>query len=87
MQESRFTPGVALSSELAARTPGFDVRIDWQDLCPDRLFRLSMDGSLTPALAQGYPDEKGSLHYFLLLSKKLGRPPMRNSVCDGDATV
>jgi tetratricopeptide (TPR) repeat protein len=75
MQERDYATALPYLQELAARNPhDLTLRIELarafaQTGASDEAWR-----NLTPALAQGYPDEKGSLHYLLgTILKKMGR--------------
>jgi tetratricopeptide (TPR) repeat protein len=77
MQDRDYAAAMPYLQELASRNPqDLTMRIELAKACSqtgasDEALRI-----LAPALDQGYPDEKGSLHYLLgTILKKMGRTP------------
>lgn len=75
MQERDYATALPYLQELAARNPqDLTMRIELAKACAQTGASDEAWRNLAPALAQGYPDEKGSLHYLLgTILKKMGR--------------
>jgi tetratricopeptide (TPR) repeat protein len=75
MQERDYATALPYLHDLADRSPqDVTVRIELAKACAQNGAVDEALRNLAPALAQGYPDEKGSLHYLLgTFLKKLGR--------------
>ena len=75
MQERDYATALPYLQELAARNPqDVTMRIELAKACAQTGASDEAWRNLAPALAQGYPDEKGSLHYLLgTILKKMGR--------------
>jgi len=75
MQERDYATAVPNLQELAARNPqDLTMRIELARACAQTGASDEAWRNLAPALAQGYPDEKGSLHYLLgTVLTKMGR--------------
>lgn len=75
MQERDYATAMLYLQELAARSPrDLTTRIDLAKACAQTGASDEAWRNLAPALAQGYPDEKGSLHYLLgTVLRKMGR--------------
>jgi tetratricopeptide (TPR) repeat protein len=66
MQERDYATALPYLQELAARNPqDLTMRIELAKACAQAGTSDEAWRNLAPALAQGYPDEKGSLHYLL----------------------
>jgi tetratricopeptide (TPR) repeat protein len=75
MQERDYATALPYLQELAARNPqDLTIRIELARACAQTGASDEAWRNLAPALSQGYPDEKGSLHYLLgTILKKMGR--------------
>ncbi len=75
MQERDYAAALPYLHELAARNPqDLTTRIELAKACAQTGASDEALQNLATALAQGYPDEKGSLHYLLgTVLKKMGR--------------
>jgi tetratricopeptide (TPR) repeat protein len=75
MQERDYSVALPYLRELVARDPQDEsIRIELGKACAQTGALDEAWKSLAPALAHGYPDEKGSLHYLLGgVLKKMGR--------------
>jgi tetratricopeptide (TPR) repeat protein len=75
MQERDYAKALPYLQELAARDPqDLTMRIELAKACAQTGASDEALQNLAPALANGYPDEKGSLHYLLgTVLKKMGR--------------
>lgn len=75
MQERDYATALPYLQELAARNPqDLTMRIELAKACAQTGALDEAWRNLAPALSQGYPDEKGSLHYLLgTILKKMGR--------------
>jgi tetratricopeptide (TPR) repeat protein len=75
MQERDYATALPYLQELAAGNPqDVTMRIELARACAQTGASDEAWQNLAPALAQGYPDEKGSLHYLLgTVLKKMGR--------------
>jgi tetratricopeptide (TPR) repeat protein len=75
MQERDYATAMPYLRELVVRNPGdLTMRVDLARACAQTGSSDEAWRNLAPALAQGYPDEKGSLHYLLgTVLKKMGR--------------
>jgi Flp pilus assembly protein TadD len=75
MQERDYSVALPYLRELVARDPQDEsTRIELGKACAQTGALDDAWKNLAPALAHGYPDEKGSLHYLLgNVLKKMGR--------------
>lgn len=75
MQERDYAAALPYLQELTASSPqDVTMRIELAKACAQTGASEQAWQNLAPALAQGYPDEKGSLHYLLgTVLKKMGR--------------
>lgn len=75
MQERDYAAALPYLQELTARSPqDVTMRIELAKACAQTGASEQAWQNLAPALAQGYPDEKGSLHYLLgTVLRKMGR--------------
>jgi tetratricopeptide (TPR) repeat protein len=75
MQERDYATALPYLHDLADRNPqDVTVRVELAKACAQNGAVDEALRNLAPALAQGYPDEKGSLHYLLgTFLKELGR--------------
>ncbi|HXF14679.1 MAG TPA: tetratricopeptide repeat protein [Terriglobales bacterium] len=75
MQERDYSDALPYLRELVARNPQDEsIRIELGKACAQTGALGDAWKNLAPALAHGYPDEKGSLHYLLgSVLKKMGR--------------
>ncbi len=75
MQERDYATALPYLRELAARDPQDEsMRIELAKACAQTGALDEAWQELAPALKEGYPDEKGSLHYLLgTVLKKMGR--------------
>jgi tetratricopeptide (TPR) repeat protein len=75
MQERDYATALPYLQELASRNPqDLTMRIELAKACAQTGSYDDGFRNLAPALEQGYPDEKGSLHYLLgTILKKMGR--------------
>jgi tetratricopeptide (TPR) repeat protein len=75
MQERDYATALPYLQEISARNPqDLTMRIDLAKACAQTGASDDALHNLAPVLAQGYPDEKGSLHYLLgTILKKMGQ--------------
>jgi tetratricopeptide (TPR) repeat protein len=75
MAERDYATALPYLHELAARNPqDLTMHIELAKACAQTGASAEAFHNLAPALAKGYPDEKGSLHYLLgTILKKMGR--------------
>lgn len=75
MQDRDYSAALPYLRELAARNPhDISGRVELAKACAQTGALEDARQNLAPALEQGYPDEKGSLHYLLgTILKKMGR--------------
>jgi tetratricopeptide (TPR) repeat protein len=74
MQERDYATALPYLRELAARNPqDVSTRVELGKACAQTGALDEARQNLEPALARGYPDEKGTLHYLLgSVLKKMG---------------
>jgi tetratricopeptide (TPR) repeat protein len=75
MQERDYATALPYLQEISARNPqDLTMRIELAKACAQTGASDDALHNLAPVLAQGYPDEKGSLHYLLgTILKKMGQ--------------
>jgi tetratricopeptide (TPR) repeat protein len=83
MQDRDYAKALPYLQEFAARNPqDLTMRIELAKACAQTGASDEAFQNLAPALAKGYPDEKGSLHYLLgTVLKKMGRTAEAEQAC------